>query len=547
MIAIALYEENGGYTGTMAMIMDIAGILDHQVQEKIHADLEDIVAWVTVEFMNLAPGKISEGIDSLLGDLGSFFNLDSILFLKYNDDAGTLELEREWEVSSIDGHLARVDLPKLIKGTILNDLKRDKCIDMKHLPVHASSSGILAELMGCIVIPATFHGHLHGAFAFQSYSRQIRWKKDIVFLLKRIGLIIASALSRARNLLQLQKREEMYRTLFQSAKDLIFLLQPDGKIMSVNQSFISTMHYTQDELVGKDLGNIVVTADKGRLDEIIHQLFSGDSTESILEIQGLTKEGTSLPLEISFSSLARIFEDVRFVGIARDLTKRKEAERLTKIAYQRLKKMNELRKEFIANTSHELKTPLTVLCGASQMLTRHFHKLSSQEMYKYAKLIDKGALRLRNLILNFVDFSKIETGQFKMVTQKVDLVSILQEVLEMISEGLDEHGHHLKVDVPRELVVLGDKPYIEKVILNLITNAVKNSPNATHSHVRIFSTGTEACFSVRDHGVGLTEREKHQLFKKFGRIERENTNTSIQGAGLGLFISKEIITKHGGR
>lgn len=204
-------------------------------------------------------------------------------------------------------------------------------------------------------------------------------------------------------------------------------------------------------------------------------------------------------------------------------------------------RLNQMKNDFISIVSHELRTPMASILGFSEiMLVRD---VTAEKRTKYIQTIHNEANRLSNLINDFLDIQRIESGKQEYVFQPLDLTSQLQSVAE---QWQGNGGHKLRVSVPDGPVyAVADPERLVQVLHNLISNAVKYSPGALYVDLSAGLEDGEAVIRVRDYGLGIPEESLPHLFKKFYRVEG-SAHRKIQGTGLGLAIVKEIIDAHKG-
>ncbi|MHA1756084.1 MAG: sensor histidine kinase, partial [Promethearchaeota archaeon] len=173
-----------------------------------------------------------------------------------------------------------------------------------------------------------------------------------------------------------------------------------------------------------------------------------------------------------------------------------------------------------------------------------------KESIKLVKIIERGKKRLKKLVDNLLDVSKIEYKKFELNKNEFNFANLIRECVNEFKLVLKEKHINFNIDVPPNLICEGDVIRIRQVLSNLISNAIKNTPPNGRISVSCVIKGNTLEFSIRDTGIGLTNDEMKLLFTRFGKIERHEPDTEfldIQGSGLGLFISKEIIEAHGGK
>ncbi len=206
----------------------------------------------------------------------------------------------------------------------------------------------------------------------------------------------------------------------------------------------------------------------------------------------------------------------------------------------------QLRDQFLSIASHELKTPLTVLLGNAQLLQRHLSKQEQLEA-RDARLLTvlmEQTRRLDRLIAMLLDVSRIDTGHLSFERQPMDVRSLLLHLVDELQPTLVRHQVVLTLpDAP--LVVLGDELRLEQLFQNLIHNGVKYSPYGGEVAVQATATTMGVEVAVTDHGIGIPTAELPLLFGRFFRAS--NTKSlQISGLGIGLYLAREIIERHGG-
>jgi PAS domain S-box-containing protein len=232
-----------------------------------------------------------------------------------------------------------------------------------------------------------------------------------------------------------------------------------------------------------------------------------------------------------------------------DITHKKEAEELIIEENKRLLELHELRKDLITRVSHELKTPLTSVYGANQILTELYMDDIGEEAQKYVEIGHRGALRLKQLIDNLLDVSRLDEKKLSLKLQKENLIELIIDCVKDMKYLATNRQLKMKLDLPNALYVDIDRLRFRQVLSNIFTNAIKNTLKEGEICIKIDEEDNFINIRVKDNGIGLTEKEKEKLFEKFGKIERHGMDlgVDIEGSGLGLFISKELVELHGGQ
>jgi len=198
--------------------------------------------------------------------------------------------------------------------------------------------------------------------------------------------------------------------------------------------------------------------------------------------------------------------------------------------------------EFISIASHELKTPLTSVKGYVQLLERSIDKGDLVTVKRHLQKAQAQLEKLNDLIADLLDISKIESGKLKFNNKDFNMDELLDNVLEIIRHANPDFKiiKNGSVSVP----IFGDEMRIEQVIINFLTNAIKYSPGTDEISVNLRQETDFIYLGVRDYGIGIDLSQQSNVFEKFFRVEE--TAIQFQGLGIGLYISSEIIKRHGG-
>ncbi|MFB2117875.1 PAS domain S-box protein [Parapedobacter sp. 2B3] len=208
--------------------------------------------------------------------------------------------------------------------------------------------------------------------------------------------------------------------------------------------------------------------------------------------------------------------------------------------FEEVNVLNLRKNEFIALASHELKTPLTTTKGYLQILERsEIDQVGRRFLTKALKQLE----RINALIAELLDISKIEAGKLSFHFETFDMSEMILDVVETFHFSSQTHTVFVN-NIHGNYVVEADRQRMEQVVINLITNAIKYSPDAHQVHVMLESSPDEVRVQVIDEGVGLTREQQEKVFTRFYQVEGTSKMT---GLGLGLYLSKEIIERHGGR
>ncbi|MFX1448713.1 MAG: sensor histidine kinase, partial [Promethearchaeota archaeon] len=214
-----------------------------------------------------------------------------------------------------------------------------------------------------------------------------------------------------------------------------------------------------------------------------------------------------------------------------------------------LSEINKLKSDLFSRTSHELKTPLISIKGFTELLLKlHSDKLDD-DVISILEEIKNGSKRLEDYISSLVESSQLEQGLLKLKKERENLTFLINFCVKQLQGIASLREQKININIKEKIFTEFDKEKIYEVITNLLINAIKYTP--VGGKITIDSTQKDGHYivSIKDTGIGLTQKEISQLFTQFGKIERygQGWDVGIEGTGLGLYISKELIALHGGK
>jgi two-component system phosphate regulon sensor histidine kinase PhoR len=216
-----------------------------------------------------------------------------------------------------------------------------------------------------------------------------------------------------------------------------------------------------------------------------------------------------------------------------------------------LRRLQQIRAEFIDNLSHELRTPLTTVSLLAETLTREAEAAGDSIPPRMRERIDKIEVETGHLVQmvnELLDLSRIESGAALGAIDVLDLGRIAIESTERLRLFADRQGVTLRVDVEDDLPrVRGDASRLGQVLVNLLHNAVKFSPDGGEVSVSVQPAASEVVVAIADHGVGIPRAATARIFERFYKVDRARVRGETGGTGLGLAIARHIIEQHGGR
>jgi PAS domain S-box-containing protein len=233
-------------------------------------------------------------------------------------------------------------------------------------------------------------------------------------------------------------------------------------------------------------------------------------------------------------------------GICRDVTTDWEAKATLKAAKEAAEAANQAKSKFLASTCHELRTPLNAIIGFSEVMKEQILGPLADRYRDYAEDIHCSGMHLLDLINDLLDTAKIEAGQLEYHEEPISLREIIGEAIRLTRLSESDAQHTLDLDVPEPLPALfGDRRGLKQVLINLLGNAVKFTPEGGRIGVAVSTADGSLEIVVRDTGVGIPKDRIADLCQPFKRIENV-LSCRHQGSGMGLFITKALVERHGG-
>ncbi|WP_432985744.1 ATP-binding protein [Dactylosporangium sp. CA-233914] len=365
--------------------------------------------------------------------------------------------------------------------------------------------------------------------------------------LSRLASAIEHALSQRRLRAERHRAEMTFRAAFDHAPVGMAVTDLTGRVLQVNQELTRMTGLGPSDF----LPAMICDDDRPVVQERLKRLVAGEADRVTRELRLCRADGSMLWGQYSASLIGG--ESGSVVHQIADVTDRRRAEEALQRQAEKLARTNSdlqeldrLKSEFVATVSHELRTPLTSIRGYTEILADSDSTALGPTERKIVGIIDRNGRRLLDLIEDLLTFSRIESGTLTLDLGPVRLRALVDAACEAIRPAMEAAGLQLALDVDEHIpVVQGDGEQLERVVLNLLDNAVKFSDPAGTVTVTGRERDGEVVLWVRDTGFGIPESEQGMIFQRFFRTA-DAQRRAIKGSGLGLAISKAIVEAHGG-
>jgi PAS domain S-box-containing protein len=341
----------------------------------------------------------------------------------------------------------------------------------------------------------------------------------------------------------LKASEKKYSTIVEKGNDGITIVQ-DGLIRYVNSKSAENIGYTKEELIGKSPIEYVAKEDKKRALEFATKLIIEGKNPGKFEFYAISKDGRKVPIEASYS-LIEYEGRPAVMSIGRDITERKINEKIL-IEKTKAEASNRAKSELLATMSHEMRTPLTVIIGYSDLLDMQDIGALNQKQASYVEHILESGKHLLSLINDTLDLSKAEAHKMELYIEEFSIPDAIDGVRTTLMPLTSSKNIGLLANVSTDIVTIkADKMKFKQILYNFVSNALKFTPEKGTITIETRPVNNMLQIDVIDTGIGISEENMNELFQPFKQVNNLETRKQ-QGTGLGLTLVKKFVELHGG-
>jgi PAS domain S-box-containing protein len=413
---------------------------------------------------------------------------------------------------------------------------------------------IIRDVAAGKVVKCYMNVHDDSPRRIESYFAPLRSKgsrvSGIVGTHRDVTHLVSQSEEIKKQLANVELERERWHAVFDSVDEAILILNRDECINDSNPASEIIIGTGREEILGRrfedvfDLTNDRGLKLRGELSPIKTVLTTKEPLE-YLQAKFTNFEGREIWVGFSFTPIRKSTGDQaddQVIAVCRDIS--------------RLVELDRAKSDFVSMASHELRTPLTVINGYISLFSSgELGDIDRPDLAHYKMVltqIQRSTQRLNNLVEDLLDVSRIEQGRLTLNLIQLNLAQLIEEVIEEMKVRAVSKQHALLVsnvnssilDLP--LLVAADSEKLRQIMINLIDNAIKYTPDEGIIDVSFRRSGKEAVVSISDSGVGIPKNLLSRIFEKFQRLEGSYVKDS-QGTGLGLYIVKELVKAHGGR
>ncbi|MDQ1394837.1 MAG: hypothetical protein QOG64_96, partial [Acidimicrobiaceae bacterium] len=346
-------------------------------------------------------------------------------------------------------------------------------------------------------------------------------------ILEALAGEVAGAIEKSELVAAMVEERGKLSRIVESTSDGIVTLDRAGTITSWNRGFEEITGYSALAMIGSHRFGELRPRDVDGNDVMVER-WAVDDVDPPSRLQIRAAGGTSRWLSCSYTRVAPDDESGVLIIVARDATRTHEVE--------------QLKDDFISTVSHELRTPLTPIKGFAVTLLEAGDRLSADSRRDAVQSILRQAERLERLILNLLEVSRIEHHAVEFRSEPVDLAEVASRVTDDFRAAWPDRVFQLALDAGHCAVAANDV-WIEQVLSNLVSNALKYAPEGHPITIQVTGVGDEVELAVVDHGPGIPEHEIDRVFERFERLAHRSTQA---GTGLGLYIARQLAQAMGG-
>jgi len=417
-------------------------------------------------------------------------------------------------------HIREIVAPEYLKQTLENFNRRLRGEDVKPYIIQAfdkNGERRWAEINGNII---EMNGRVIGTCAIvRDVTERIRLEEEVV------------------------EAKEFLHSILEGSADAIIATDTTGKITYFSRGAEEMLGYKPEQVVGKPVFLLYPPAQREESRKLYRLLFEKEVLKNIrTKLQCI--EGTEVDVNLSLALLRdKEGRPIGSVGVAKDITKEVRAEEAMRRAYEELKRLDQLKSDIIANVSHEIRTPITIAKGYIELAK---DETDENERRLELEAAIKALMRLNDIVEDLISIADIERGDFRLKPQKAKVEDVISRALEAKEEFAQSKDVSIDVEINYRGEAFIDSPKLQRVLMNLIDNAIKFNRRDGKVKICVDKRNGELLFSVSDTGIGIPEDKLEEIFKPLTQLDPSSTRY-YGGTGTGLAVAKKIIEAHGGK
>ena len=450
-------------------------------------------------------------------------------------DGDTLQLNNVPYCRGLTEYVLRTQQAQII------DSKRLKELEIAGEVTEGSGDMTFSSWLG---VPMQIRGAIGGILAVQGYEPGIAYAASDADILSFVANHVSSAIERYQALDELRKSEERYRTVIEKVGVGVVVVQ-EGRMVFANPSLVRIVGHPLDYLLSQPFTATIHPDDVPLVVERHQRRLRGEAVEQFYGFRCVTRAGEIRSLELSAVKIEWDKRDATLMFVV-DATARLEDEKAQLLTLQRQSELNSMKSRFISMASHEFRTPLATIHGSVELLQHYGERLSADKKQVTLQKIDAAVQRMTHMLENVLLIGRSDSGQLEFKPSPLAITPFCLGLVDELRSSMTSQFSHIQLALelpPADQQFLLDDILIRNIVGNLLSNALKYSPQRGEVRFTVREFDNHLLFIVSDQGIGIPLADQPHMFESFHRASNVG---AIAGTGLGLSIVKDAVSCHKG-
>ncbi|MBN1301105.1 MAG: PAS domain S-box protein [Melioribacteraceae bacterium] len=516
-------------------------------EEKIIRRDKILQAVANSSVMLFSSSNYENVMEVLLNEVGTAASVDRAYLVENsitNDNTKAMQLNYSWiseEEGKVSGNFMynKATYKSLGIERWLKIMTQGKSISglQEDFPENEKELLKSQRITSIALVPIIIDNFFWGFIGFEDCRNQKNWNEAELAVLFTLSNSIGGAIKRATIESNLRHSETMWRQLFQFSPEPFYLFDYHGNIIDCNNESTNLIGYTKEELLGHNLNSLnLVPPEYENITNIVGDKSMKGEASGPFEFEIITKQNKRITIEFKTYPVSIGGKEL-ILGAAHNIDIRKKAELEIKRALDKANELNELKSRFVSMVSHEFRTPLSAMLSSAEIMELLGENISSHERNEYLKKIVKSIDYMTELLNDVLTINKADAGKLYVKYENLDIVELTENILNDILLTNDDVEISF-LHPEKEMMLETDKKLYRQIVTNLVSNAIKYSPEDAPVICRIAKRNNSFILEVEDEGIGIPDKDLEDIFSPF---QRASNIGNRPGTGLGLAITKRSV------